>query len=190
MLSKTEAHAFDSLHISLSHPVPLRRHMRDAMVAELKKAIGGSGGFRVSLAPKPVVYYNALHGSSDTPGRVDRNSPEGKAGSVDRGTPQLGGRSFLGLVVGAGTRPLSNLLSRVDAILKKHHLPVYHANPEFHTSLAWALVTDKDDLPFPATLLDELDSFQDDILAAQPKGGWEVKDISVKIAKDITRILL
>lgn len=158
--------------------------MRGSITAEVKAAIGGSGGFRVSLAPRPVVYYNSLL-SGDLEGLSER----GKSGKVDRGSPQPGGRAFLALVVGAGVKSIAGLLERVDDILKRHHLPVYHSNPEFHASLGWGLVGE-DGEPFPPSLLDRLDAFAEDILKAQPKGGWLVDEVCIKIAKEVTRIAL
>lgn len=167
------AHAFDSLHVSLSHPIPLRRDMRGGFVADIRAAVGNTGAFSVSLAPKSVVYYNSMG--------------ERKGKGVDRGRPLPGGRAFLALVVGAGVKPLSGLLERIDDVLKRHHLPVYHQNPEFHASLAWGLVEDK---PFPPKVLSRLDALAEDILQAQPKTGWTVNEVLVKVAKDITPIPL
>jgi len=76
-----------ALHISLTHPLPLRRSQTKAFQADLthRLAEGGSKSFKLSLAGALRVYYN---------GR--RYGGEGK-----------GGRAFLALRVGAGSDEVS-----------------------------------------------------------------------------------
>ena len=97
----------------------------------------------------------------------------------------------------------------VHPILETVHLPVYHANPEFHTSFAWCLLpagsstltsadeedgagrSDTQDSPFTDAIVAELDSgFADTILAAHPVGGWTIRDVTLKVGKDISTIPL
>lgn len=102
-----------TLHVSLSHPLPLRRPLSTSFPGLLSRAIQDVQGFRVGLAWPPKVYNNA-----------PRYGPK---------------RAFLALRTSAGTRELGTLLERVDELLRREHLPTYHEEPEFHTSFAWWL---------------------------------------------------
>lgn len=102
-----------TLHVSLSHPLPLRRPLNTSFPGLLSRALRDCSGFRVGLAWPPKVYNNA-----------PRHGPK---------------RAFLALRTSAGTRELGSLLERVDELLTREHLPAYHEEPEFHTSFAWWL---------------------------------------------------
>lgn len=102
-----------SLHVSLSHPLPLRRPLSAAFAARVAHAVADVPAFALGLAWPPKVYNNA-------PSRGPR-------------------RAFLALRTAAGTRELHALLARIDALLRTEHLPTYHEDPEFHTSFAWWL---------------------------------------------------
>lgn len=103
------------------------------------------------------------------------------------------------------------LRDAVHPELAKLHLPLYHDNPEFHASFAWCLVKpgagltrehslpeeeEGDDVlesgdktPFaPAVLSDLTSRFASAILQAQPKDGWLIDGVQLKIAKDIYTI--
>lgn len=103
----------ESLHVSLSHPLPLRRPLSRTFPAEVARALRGVPAFRAGLAWPPKVYRNA-----------PRRGPR---------------RAFLALRTAAGAHELRALLARVDALLRTEHLPTYHTEPEFHTSFAWWL---------------------------------------------------
>lgn len=184
--STDKTKTYRQLHVSLSHPLPLRRDMVSSFAPAVRRALSGTGGFRLSLAGAPVVYYNAPGGAARMPGR---------------GLPRVGGRAFLGLRVGAGTKELAALLERLEDVLKRLHLPLYHDEPEFHASFAWALCTlpdgggreddedEKDVLsPFPPDLVGRLAEHTDAALAVHP--GWNVQVLCVKVAKDVVRIPL
>lgn len=146
-----------SLHISLSHPLPLRRPLNVTFASRVAQVLRDLPAFPVGLAWPPKVYNNA-------PVRGPR-------------------RAFLALRTTAGTRELHALLARVDGLLRREHLPMYHEDPEFHTSFAWWL----DD----GGVLDveRLEPHKEKVLAAL-RDGWRVTHICVKVAKKVTRIPL
>ncbi|EJT46426.1 hypothetical protein A1Q1_04975 [Trichosporon asahii var. asahii CBS 2479] len=102
-----------ALHISLSHPLPLRRPLSQTFPGLVSRILRDMPAFSVGLAWPPKVYNNA-----------PKNGPK---------------RAFLALRTSAGTRELGTLLEKVDGLLRREHLPTYHENPEFHTSFAWWL---------------------------------------------------
>ncbi|WVQ78733.1 hypothetical protein IAT38_000820 [Cryptococcus sp. DSM 104549] len=107
----------NGLHISLTRPIPLRRDQITAFRSALSKQLGNVKGFRLSLAGGLKTYHN-----------------EGEGGGH-------GGRAFLALRVGAGAGELKSILEKtLHPILEVVHLPTYHENPEFHTSVAWTLL--------------------------------------------------
>ncbi|GMK59091.1 hypothetical protein CspeluHIS016_0701060 [Cutaneotrichosporon spelunceum] len=169
------------LHVSLSHPLPLRRDAVKPFPTAVSRALSDAGAFSLSLAGPPVVYYNTFGGPSQAAGR---------------GTPTPGARAFLGLRVGAGARELAGLLTKLEGILVKMHLPRYHAQPEFHASFGWALCPSQEGggdcstgvTPFPADLVARLARHTDPVLAEHP--GWRVSALCVKVAKDVERIEL
>ena len=95
----------------------------------------------------------------------------------------------------------------VHPLLAKYHLPLYHNNPEYHASFAWCLLRpntegtalvvdpladDADDpvapdsaeSPFRQDLLDDLNrNFQQRLLDAQPRGGWDVSNVVLRVGK-------
>ena len=101
-------------------------------------------------------------------------------------------------------------------MLDKYHLPLYHENPEYHASFAWCLLdgssetrsativqnpeTDQQsevnphervDSPFSSDLIAELDNkFEQKILGAHPKGGWDISHITFRVGKSIHEIPL
>lgn len=102
----------------------------------------------------------------------------------------------------------------IHPLLDKYHLPLYHENPEYHASFAWCLLKpDKDgastdvdagkdepvegnlsrreESPFTTELIRELDrGFEQKILAAHPKGGWDISHITFRVGKSIHEIPL
>ncbi|BEI82067.1 hypothetical protein CcaverHIS002_0212270 [Cutaneotrichosporon cavernicola] len=183
--STCEVHALvptdGKLHVSLSHPLPLRRDAVKSFPSTLSRTLSGAGAFSLSLAGAPVVYYNTLGGPTQAAGR---------------GKPTPGARAFLGLRVGAGARELADLLGKQEGVLAKMHLPLYHAQPEFHASFGWALCPSPQEggdinpeaTPFPVGLVARLAQHTDPVLAEHP--GWHVGALCVKVAKDVTRIQL
>ncbi|KLT41479.1 hypothetical protein CC85DRAFT_119336 [Cutaneotrichosporon oleaginosum] len=186
-ISPQEVHALlpanGKLHVSVSHPLPLRRDAVETFPHTLAAALRSTGRFALSLAGAPVVYFNTLGGPSRAAGR---------------GTPTPGARAFLGLRVGAGAKELVGLLGRVESVLKKMHLPLYHAQPEFHASFGWALCPDASTqegegderavTPFPDDLVARLAGHTDAALAAHP--GWHVSTLNIKVAKEVTTVQL
>ena len=97
-------------------------------------------------------------------------------------------------------------------MLQKLHRPLYHSDPEYHASFAWCLTdplgrgdAGEGDVelcgpelagtPVKVPISDETvtkvsDQFQRLILDAQPKGGWFVNKIVLKIGKDKTELAL
>ncbi len=87
--------------------------------------------------------------------------------------------------------------------LKRHHLPLYHNQPEFHASFAWALARPalpsgsdgtattaaRWDNPFDANVLASANNHTAEVERAIGKG-WEVDALEVKVGKTITRIAL
>lgn len=103
----------------------------------------------------------------------------------------------------------------VHPLLVKLHLPLYHTNPEFHASFAWCFVEpdpkkeaerltgslgaayDGDmpeggapqGSPITEEMLREANSkFGSDILSAQPRGGWNIAAVQLKIGKEVTKL--
>lgn len=106
-----------ALHVSLSHPLPLRRPLSQNFPGLVAQTLRDTPAFSVGLAWPPKVYNNA-----------PKHGPK---------------RAFLALRTSAGTREMGTLLEKVDGLLKKEHLPTYHEDPEFHTSFAWWLDTEQ-----------------------------------------------
>ncbi|ALO60446.1 hypothetical protein CNC01375 [Cryptococcus deneoformans JEC21] len=177
-----------SLHISLTRPVPLRRHQIQPFKDELASRLGQICTFKLSLTGSVKAYYNEVTGGGSN-------------------------RVFLALRVGAGVSELKKIVDVVlDPTLKKIHLPTYHDNPEFHTSFAWTLFSTKTNdqdtsrgnlsafgdrseetpgLPFGEEDLDRVNSiFESEVLKAQPAGGWTISSVEVKVAKEIATIPL
>ncbi|KAL1410338.1 hypothetical protein Q8F55_004346 [Vanrija albida] len=182
-----------ALHVSLSHPLPLRRGLAAALAPELAAAVRGVGVGEVTLS------LAALAGYANT-----------------------AGRAFAALRVGAGAAALRRLLDgAVAPVLERHHMPAYHADAEFHASFAWCLQagegtpsggtaspaaaddvgdggdadTDGDAaapaVPFTPALLARLGAAHTPaLLKAQPPAGWTITALCVKVARDVTRIPL
>ncbi|TYJ59182.1 hypothetical protein B9479_000171 [Cryptococcus floricola] len=174
------------LHISLTRPLPLRRHQTKSFTDDLKAKFAKEvPAFRLSLAGRVKEYFSEIH--------------------VENGQ----GRGFLALRVGAGAAELKEVVDKtLDPLLKMSHLPTYHNNPEFHTSFAWTLLGQEEIMAlgdaldeeverppekclFSQELLDKInDRFEERLLAAQPTGGWLIDSVELKISKDITTIPL
>lgn len=99
----------------------------------------------------------------------------------------------------------------VHPLLDKLHLQRYHDNPEFHASFAWCL-TEREmggggevaeaeaehgakeegrATPFTASVLQRLsDEFGRALLEAQPRGGWAVDELQIKVGKEVSSIPL
>ncbi|WOO85179.1 U6 snRNA phosphodiesterase [Vanrija pseudolonga] len=166
-----------ALHVSLSHPLPLRRGLTTSLAPELASAVAKLklGKLRLSLA--------SLAGYTNT-----------------------AGRAFVALCVGAGASELARALEHAVApVLRRHHLPAYHDDAEFHASFAWCLqagaegdkeeregdVSPSDAAPFTPELLAHLGATRSAaLLKAQPASGWTITDLCVKVARDVTRIPL
>ncbi|WRT65611.1 uncharacterized protein IL334_002556 [Kwoniella shivajii] len=192
--------SLSSLHISLTHPLPLRRDQIIPFRDQLADRLRIRKQFSLSFAGGIKVYYN----------RSMKDGAHGEEGS--------GGRAFLALRLGAGAIEVKEIVEQIihppiDII----HLPKYHDNPEFHTSFAWTLlkpsITSKGEsgsteptrvedipgppseeelirnnglTPFPDDMLERIKAkFEKKILEAQPKGGWEIDNVHFKAAKDI-----
>jgi hypothetical protein len=98
----------------------------------------------------------------------------------------------------------------VHPILKKYHLPLYHKDPEFHASFAWCLIRREQDRVHESAVPDKIDSsdsihhepissqvinnlndeFGKALLENQPKGGWHISSVEVKLAKDVITLPL
>ncbi|WVQ94633.1 hypothetical protein IAU59_001713 [Kwoniella sp. CBS 9459] len=137
--------SLESLHISLTHPLPLRRHQivpfRDSLTARLR----AQGSFRLSLVGDTKVYHNGSQIRS-------MGHAAGHGGGIGGGggdhSGRSGSRAFFALRTGAGSVELKAIIDDIiHPILEKLHLPTYHENPEFHTSFAWCLL--KPRLPAP-----------------------------------------
>lgn len=170
-----------ALHVSLSHPLPLRRGLTTSLAPELAAAVAKLklGSVKLSLA-QLAGYTNSA------------------------------GRAFVALRVGAGASELGRILElAVAPVLRRHHLPAYHDDAEFHASFAWCLQAGSDEgeangtassspstdgtstAPFTPELLAQLSATHTPaLLKAQPATGWTITDLCVKVARDVTRIPL
>ncbi|WVO13235.1 hypothetical protein L204_100848 [Cryptococcus depauperatus] len=171
------------LHISLTRPLPLRRHQIQSFRDKLSEKLSRCGAFRLSLAGRVKAYSNEIH--------------EGVQGLAK-------GRGFLALRVGAGASELKAIQDKViHPILDVVHLPTYYENPEFHSSFAWSLLesrggkqeTEADLIDscsvFSNSVLEGInEKFEERILAAQPSRGWSVDSVELKISKEVTRLFL
>lgn len=93
--------------------------------------------------------------------------------------------------MGANMRMTTQLVNIQDRIitpfLKLHHLPLYHSNPEFHTSFAWCLLEQCGN-PFTVDVLNKVNErMKDELESAMKDGGWEIGEIEVKVGKSVTR---
>ncbi|WWC60210.1 uncharacterized protein I303_102776 [Kwoniella dejecticola CBS 10117] len=121
-----------SLHISLTHPLPLRRHQIDPLRAALADRLRSTRrSFRMSLASEIKVYYN----------RSTSTNAAASSAALRAEGEGSGGRAFIALRVGAGANELEDILDQIiHPLLEIYHLPKYHENPEFHTSFGWTLL--------------------------------------------------
>ena len=79
---------------------------------------------------------------------------------------------------------VERIVEDIPPVLDRLHLQRYHDNPEFHASFAWCLAYG--DTPFTPAVLEALSQeFGEDMLKQQPKGGWKVDQLAIKIGKDI-----
>lgn len=103
----------------------------------------------------------------------------------------------------SGGFQIGDLVDKViHPILVSLHRPLYHENPEWHTSFAWWLLDQpasseqgdgEAELVQKTPIADDVlsllnDEFQTRILASQPDGGWHVSSIMLKIGKDLSTI--
>jgi hypothetical protein len=103
----------------------------------------------------------------------------------------------------SGGFQIGDLVDKViHPILVSLHRPLYHENPEWHTSFAWWLLDQPassersgdeaqsiQNTPMANDVLSLLnDEFQTRLLASQPDGGWHVSSIMLKIGKDLSTI--
>ncbi|OCF32287.1 hypothetical protein I316_05955 [Kwoniella heveanensis BCC8398] len=205
--------SLESLHISLTHPLPLRRHQIIPFREKLWAQLRTHGSFRLSLVGDAKVYYNR----SQMQTQAAENKDDDDAGHAS------GGRAFFALRTGAGSVELKAMLDNIfHPILETMHLPTYHANPEFHTSFGWCLLnphlpahdqvistskasaTDGSDQPRPKEEEDHMTRlslrdvelaefnarFREKILRSQPKGGWQVDSVKFKAGKEVTTLTL
>ncbi|WVF66982.1 hypothetical protein IAT40_001725 [Kwoniella sp. CBS 6097] len=201
--------SLESLHISLTHPLPFRRNHIVPFRNKLSTQLRGHGPFRLSLIGDVKVYYN--------------RSQMQAMGDGDDAPAVTGGRAFFALRTGAGSDELMTMLDDIiRPILEMMHLPTYHENPEFHTSFGWcllnplnpsrsqlsdeALMDDNDadspgpraddaglgkkvnvtTLPLTDEALAEANArFREKVLALQPNGGWEVDCVRFKAGKEV-----
>ena len=96
-------------------------------------------------------------------------------------------------------------------LLGSLHLPLYHSDPEYHASFAWCLVDQTDQASKDGSAVDESDGFEgrsdqipiphgvlarlneeyrDAFLRSQPREGWSISDVALKIGKDVQTISL
>ncbi|KAL7419733.1 poly(U)-specific 3'-to-5' RNA exonuclease [Cryptotrichosporon argae] len=123
----------DTLHVSLTHPFPLRRSQIAEFTADLARALAHARRFRLSLASVKAYHNGARFGGDGH-----------------------GGRAFLSLRVGAGAAEMSKLLDRIHPLLERLHRPLYHTDPEFHTSVAWCLFPSSETVAPPAAGTDDI----------------------------------
>lgn len=193
-----EADDEGSLHISLTHPLALRRDAAATFPAAVRAALAGPGttptsSFRVSLATL-AAYCNA---PAPTPTASASPSPApGPSTPTPTAPPPQPRRAFLALRVGAGVPPLRALVQRIAAnpavrfAHDRRSEGVYFSDAEFHASFAWWLDHsrgDEDGSGMASALEAE---FGERVRAAQPRGGWEVRAVCVKVAKEVTRVVL
>ncbi|RXK41326.1 hypothetical protein M231_01476 [Tremella mesenterica] len=224
-----EMHDLENLHISLSHPLGLRRSQIATFLSELSKAVKD---VKKTIQPmtRSTSNISSSHETSEMGGDEKVKLRLSLAGNIKvyyngkkTGGQGDGGRTFFALRLGAGDPELRNLLSKaVEPTLAKFHLPNYHLDPELHSSFAWCLlnsptssltspsssyITDQtlDHLPSDVSnpneghegtsltcedLKEINEKFSRRIIDTQPKGGWEVDRLVVKIAKELHYISL
>ena len=79
---------------------------------------------------------------------------------------------------------VERIVTDIHPILDRHHLQRYHDNPEFHASFAWCLADEE--TPYTQPVLDQLSTeFGEALLKHQPKGGWKIGELEIKIGKDV-----
>jgi hypothetical protein len=181
------------LHISLTHPLPLRadvaRTFSASVAAALRKPTPPPSPSPISISlSTPKIYHNTA-------------------------TPR---RAFLALRLGAGRRELENILALIRPLLSRHRVEAYFDVPEWHASFGWCLdqaedgaeMTERggeagsgggvdegrkagnggaaDTSPFPSSLLTELER----LMPPLRKEAWSVAEVCVKVGKDVLRIPL
>ncbi|OBZ71110.1 U6 snRNA phosphodiesterase [Grifola frondosa] len=99
------------LHISLTRPTYLRAHQREDFKRALKAIAASHSGFRASFATFAEL-------------------------TNDEGT-----RTFLTLEVGAGHEELKALSDALIPMLRSIRQKEFYADPRFHASIAWALLS-------------------------------------------------
>lgn len=202
--------ALQDLHISLSHPLPLRRDQVSSLHDHLRRnldAVPRNGPLRISLVDQIVSYQNGAlakssrlsDGRKSAPSQEERGATtsaaedgeDGFLAGLGRRGVGVAGRAFLALRVGAGHDKLASIQEKIlTPFLKLHHLPLYHSNPEFHTSFAWCLLK-REGNPFDADFLEKLNERMEVRLGnVMRKGGWEIGDMEVKVGKSVTRYRL
>ncbi|KAK8861486.1 hypothetical protein IAR55_002307 [Kwoniella newhampshirensis] len=246
-----------SLHVSLTQPLPLRRHQIQSFRDELRHRLSRDNPDRIpttSSGPTPNPTLTSKRSSESSRGTSSSFRPmpfklslagrfKGYANRVPGGAEGSGGRAFLALRIGAGVVEIKDIVDKIiHPLLEIVHLPRYHENPEFHTSIAWTLIdsnsntnidvvddemqiSPEGDFPesglitvksrspsslTPPTesppskenassmktpLTDAIftklnDEFEAKILACQPRGGWIVEALHLKVGKEITVIPL
>ena len=96
-------------------------------------------------------------------------------------------------------------------LLQSLHMPLYHSNPEYHASFAWCLIDQTDQTSKDGSAVDESDGFEessdqvpiphevlaqvneeyrDVFLRSQPREGWSISDVELKIGKDVQTVPL
>ncbi|ORX33636.1 hypothetical protein BD324DRAFT_209271 [Kockovaella imperatae] len=157
------------LHISLTHPLPLRRSQIEPVASSVTRLLRASASrpFRLAFAGDLKVYYNGRQ----------------------TGGQGTGGRAFLAFQIGAGHPEINDLLERViHPVLDTLHLPRYHTNPEFHASFAWCLDTET---PISQAVVRQLnDELKDAFLLSQPTDGWLIHELMYKAGNTLRSIAL
>ncbi|KAH8824805.1 hypothetical protein DL96DRAFT_1670223 [Flagelloscypha sp. PMI_526] len=135
------------LHISLSRPIHIRAHQREALKTAVKRLASRQRSFDVSFAAFATL-------------------------TNDEAT-----RAFLALEVGAGHEDLVEITSALRSTLETLRQKVYYSNPRFHASFAWALLdgaraqqtlTPRDDSGDSETQVDfpTISGFPEDLLSS------------------------
>lgn len=90
-------------------------------------------------------------------------------------------------------RQLQRIQDRViHPFLKTHHLPLYHLDPEFHTSFAWSLLSPdaRKESPFHPGLVSRLEERYGGEVRRVCKDGWDVREVRVRVGKVVHRFEL
>lgn len=159
------------LHISLSRPIFLRAHQRDDLKRVVRSLAEKSSSFKVTFTT-----FSVLTNDEKT-------------------------RTFLALDVGSGHHELKLLSDGLAPFISTLRQKEYYADPRFHASIAWALMSSAaessklaDDsssstyqsiLQIPASLTTTLNKRYAPTLSSKSCSAFDVQDVCLKIGKDV-----